>query len=468
MKFHLFNMSFESGKIPTEWKKALVVPVFKRGDKSLPMNYRPISLLCIVSKVQERIVFNKLYRFLHSILSLHQSGFRKADGTEFQLVRLVQQWSEILDASQYVGAVFFDLQKAFDKVWHSGLLAKLQATGITGRALAWFQDFLSHRCQCTLVGRAMSSELTPSAGVPQGAILSPLLFLLYVNDLPDAVSSGEANLFADDTSLFVSGKDPVALNQHLQQAINEASAWLNTWLVSVNALKSAVVLFRTRKMLPHTLAVSVDGTPIRQKSVHRHLGLHLDEHLSWSAHTSTIVNKVSSKLGLMFRLRKQLTSTVIRDVYQTCVLPVVEYGSLAWSGMGKTNAQLLDRVHRRAARLISGVKLVDNISHDLLLSRAGLTPLVAHRHFRLAQFASRFLSNSVPAHLSEALEHWRQSVPFRSMLLRRPPAVRLPRARKKILSLSPLFLALSLWNSLPPELRSSPFSVLKSHFMDLS
>ena len=98
----LFNMSFESGKIPTEWKKALVVPAFKRGDKSLLMNYRPIFLLCIVSKVQERIVFNKLYRFLQSILSLHQSGFRKADGTEFQLVRLVKQWSEILDASQYV------------------------------------------------------------------------------------------------------------------------------------------------------------------------------------------------------------------------------------------------------------------------------------------------------------------------------------------------------------------------------
>ena len=178
--------------------------------------------------------------------------------------------------------------------------------------------------------------------------------------------------------------------------------------------------------------------------------------------------KVSSKLGLMFRLRKQLTSTVIRDVYQTCVLPVVEYGSLAWRSMDKTNSQLLDRVNPRATRLVSGVKLVDNISHDLLLSRAGLTPLVAHRHFRLAKFASRFLSNSVPAHLSEALEHWRQSVPFRSMLLRRPPAVRHPRARKKILSLSPLCLALSLLKSLPPELRSSPFSVLKSHFMDLS
>ena len=216
-------------------EKALVVPVFKRGDKSLPTNYRPISLLCIVSKIQERIVFNKLYRFLHPILSLHQSGFRKADGTEYQLVRFVQRWSELLDSSQYVGTIFFDLEKAFDEVWHRGLLTKLQATGITDKALAWFQDFLNHRCQCTLVGRAVSNELTPSAGVPQSAILSPLLFLLYVNDLPDAVSSGEPNLFADDTSLFVSGKDPITVNQCLQEAINEASAWFSSWLVQVNA-----------------------------------------------------------------------------------------------------------------------------------------------------------------------------------------------------------------------------------------
>ena len=147
---------------------------------------------------------------------------------------------------------------------------------------------------------------------------------------------------------------------------------------------------------------------------------------------------------------------------------MIEYGSLAWSGMGKTNAQLLDRIHRCAARLISGVKHTDNISHDLLLSRAGLSPLVGHRKFRPAQFASRFLSDSVPAHLSEALDHWRQSVPHRSLLLRHPPAVCLPCAKKNILSSSPLFLALSLWNSLPPELRLSSFAVLKSHFIDSS
>ena len=126
--------------------------------------------------MQERIVY-KLYKCISPILSSRQSGFCKADGTEYQLLRLVQQWSELLDSGEYVGAVFFDLQKAFDMVWHKGLLAKLQATGICGNAFSWLEDFLSHLIQRTLVGRAMSQDLPLSDGVPQGAILSPLLFL---------------------------------------------------------------------------------------------------------------------------------------------------------------------------------------------------------------------------------------------------------------------------------------------------
>ena len=138
----------------------------------------------------------------------------------FQLVRLVQSWSELLDSSQYVGAVFFDLKKAFDKVWHAGLLAKLAAVGVSGSAFLMFEDFLSQRFQRN-VGACVSTELSPSAGVPQGAILSPLLFLVYVNDLPDAVSAGEANLFADDTPVYVADRDPCSLEQHLQVAVDE-------------------------------------------------------------------------------------------------------------------------------------------------------------------------------------------------------------------------------------------------------
>ena len=189
---------------PSGWKLAYVTPVFKKGNPSLLTNYRPIALLSAVGKVCERLVYNKLYRFVTPVLSENQSGFRKKDGTSFQLTRLMQGciWSHLLDDSHYIGVLFFDLRKAFDKVWHRGLLAKLKACGVTGAALNWFKSYLSNRQQCVKVNQSISSPLQIHAGVPQGAILSPLLFIIYMNDISQAAPKGSSvNLFADDTSL---------------------------------------------------------------------------------------------------------------------------------------------------------------------------------------------------------------------------------------------------------------------------
>ena len=196
----IFNRSFNSASFPTRWKKALVIPVFKNGDRSTSGNYRPIALLPILSKVMERIVHNKISRFLSPWFARNQSGFKRSDGTTQQLIRLTQEWSDAVDKGQYTGCVFFDLRKAFDRVWHLGLLAKLRAAGIKGAALQWFASFLSGRHQATLVGGSVSPYAALHAGVPQGAILSPLLFSVYMNDIP---FGGTTNLFAYDTSSYV-------------------------------------------------------------------------------------------------------------------------------------------------------------------------------------------------------------------------------------------------------------------------
>ena len=196
-----------------EWKTATVVPVFKRGDRSKTTNYRPISLLCIVSKVLEKLVSHRLAPFLQPLISSRQSGFQKHDGTVFQLLRLVQRWSEALDASEQVGVIFLDLKKAFDRVWHAGLIAKLHAAGVRGQLLAWLTDFLSNRQQRVRVGSAISDCAGLHAGVPQGAVLSPLLFLLYINDVAESVKSAEVNLFANDTSAYILEKDPSKIEE---------------------------------------------------------------------------------------------------------------------------------------------------------------------------------------------------------------------------------------------------------------
>ena len=169
-----------------------------------------------------------------------QSGFKKHDSTTYQLTRPVQQWCESLDASKYVGVIFFDLQKAFDKVWHKGLLAKLSAAGIYHSVLEWLQSCLSNRRQRTRVTDAISCPNFLLAGVPKGAILSPLLFSIYVNDIVncvDALDDPEINLFADDTSFYLEDRSASSLSIRLQKSVNTLSAWFNKWLLSVTHRK---------------------------------------------------------------------------------------------------------------------------------------------------------------------------------------------------------------------------------------
>ena len=172
----LFNRSFELSEFPTAWKEAMVIPMFKKGSHTDPGNYRPIALLPILSKVLERIVHDKLSSFLLTWLHDSQSGFKKGDGTVPQLLRLCQEWSRHVDNSAYVGILFFDLRKAFDQVWHDGLLSKLEAAGIRGSAFAWMKSFLTSRRQITTVEGCTSAPVEIWASVPQGAILSSLLF----------------------------------------------------------------------------------------------------------------------------------------------------------------------------------------------------------------------------------------------------------------------------------------------------
>ena len=219
----LFNRSFSECRIPRDWKEALVVPIHKGGSRTIPTNYRPIALLSVVSKVLEKIVHRRLTMFLQPVLSCKQSGFRKQDSTEFQLTRLVQHWSTAMDRSQFVGVLFLDIKKAFDRVYLPGLIYKLQSAGVRGNALNWFRNFLLDRRQRTIIGQSVSALEYLHAGVPQGAILSPLLFTLYMNDIT-ASTCGDVNLFADDTSAFTVSDSAQNLQLSLQTVANDLSS----------------------------------------------------------------------------------------------------------------------------------------------------------------------------------------------------------------------------------------------------
>ena len=460
----LYNRSFSEGAVPMAWKEALVVPVFKGGCKSSPSNYRPIALLSIVNKVMEKIVFKRLNAFIDPLLSAKQSGFRKKDSTSLQLLRLVQEWSSALDASHLVGVVFFDFKKAFDKVSLPGLIHKLQASGLQGQSLAWCKCYLTGRYQRVRVGNALSSPEPLHAGVPQGAILSPLLFSLYVNDIvTSAGSDGEVNLFADDTSIYITEKSYVNLQHRLQILLDRLSSWFRTWAITVNPVKSALLVLTSRRAVP-AINVTLEGVPIKQVKTHKHLGVTFNSRLSWTDHVDISIKKASCKIGLLRRIRCRVPPLVLRSLYLTCIRPVLEYACGSWGGLSAKDTQRLNRVQRSAARLIAGVSISDHLPHDILLARAGLDPLDRRRNMiLLAPIYRLHRTHSGPAHLRAAFDKWQSMAPSSSSAVRLRSAesgcMRLPRPRTEILRQSPFYRAVSLLNSLPTAAKTRWSSV---------
>ena len=244
----LFNKSLSSGVFPQIWKDANVCPVYKKGDPSSAGNYRPISLLSTIGKVFERLVFNYLFNLLHdnNFLTPVQSGFIPGDSTINQLTYLYNSICEAVDHGKEVRCIFFDVSKAFDKVWHKGLLEKLKSAGVTDEMYKWFANYLTNRRQCVTLPGGKSDWSFIHAGVPQGSILGPLMFLIYINDIVLDIQSN-INLFADDTSLFIIVEDANTSRQILQSDIDSISQWANKWLVTFNPTKSEALTF-SRKL----------------------------------------------------------------------------------------------------------------------------------------------------------------------------------------------------------------------------
>ena len=379
-----------------------MVPVYRKRNRSQLTNYRPIALLSGVGKVCEGLVQVQLQKLLSTYLSDNQSGFRKGDSTSHQLFRLVQTWSDALDSRKLVGVVFFDLAKAFNKVWHRGLLAKLKAAGLRGGALDWITSYLSNRTQRTRVGSCVSNPAQILAGVPQGANLSPLFFTVYVHDIFKC-SSSSVNLFADDTSTFIIGSSQKRVAVSLQAEVENLSAWFPKWL---HVHKSALLILSSRSN--HTFS----------------------ESLSWSAHIDSLCSKTAQRIGLIRRHRSRLPKIVRERMYTVCVRPAMEYASVAWSGLSLGNAEHLERIQRRAAQLIVGEQPRSTTPYDLLC-RAGLPSLSSRWNIALCLLVHDFVHHRLPPHCVNAFQAWCPTKSARSTSFSAPYQQPHPAAKSK-------------------------------------
>ncbi|MCU7801386.1 MAG: reverse transcriptase family protein, partial [gamma proteobacterium symbiont of Lucinoma myriamae] len=352
---HLFKKSLEEGKIPDQWRLANVIPIHKKGPKNKAENYRPISLTSVCCKVLEKIVRDKLVDHMESnkLFTKHQHGFRKGHSCVTQLIDVCEQWSEELDNKNSIDVVFLDFQKAFDSVPHKRLIRKLYGYGIRGTLLKWIEDFLSNRKQRVVVNGSASAWSNVSSGIPQGSVLGPTLFLIYINDLPDVVHS-VVKLFADDAKIFSVVNNPQQALV-LQTDIYNLVRWSIVWLLKFHHQKCKHMHFGRENDFS-TYFMDRNNEAIITVSEEKDLGVTIDNQLKFVTHIHNSIKVANRNLGIIKRTFSYIDKDIFLNLYKSLVRPHLEYGSCVWTVMYKKDCIAIENVQRRATKLVKSIK----------------------------------------------------------------------------------------------------------------
>ena len=356
----LFNCSLQTGVFPDTWKLSNVTPIDKGGNRSSPKNYRPVSLLCNPEKLFERVVFKHLYNHLNEnqILTPLQSGFIPGDSTINQLTYLYNFFAQALDSGKEVRVVFCDISKAFDRVWHEGLLLKLEAAGISGNLLLWFRSYLTDRKQRVVLPGAESEWTYIRAGVPQGSILGPLLFLLFINDIVDEIGC-HIRLFADDTSLYITVENPDMAAELLNIDLDKIMKWAKKWLVLFNPVETESFLASRKLIKPLHPPLFMEGSQIMEVESHKHLGIFFSHDCTWHKHINYIKEKAWKRVNAMRKLKFEFDRKSLQIIYFSFIRPILEYGDSIWDNCTQYEKSELDKIQNEAARIVTGcTKLV--------------------------------------------------------------------------------------------------------------
>lgn len=448
----LFNLSIALKKFPDPWKKSNVTAIFKKDSPSNPNNYRPISLLSIIGKLMERCILNHLNQYLveNKILTSFQSGFRKGDSTINQLLFLYNEFSNAIDDNKEVRVVFCDISKAFDRVWHRGLLFKLRSIGISGDLLEWFSDYLTNRQQRVCIKSFSSQWRLVPAGVPQGSILGPILFLIYINDIVHHIGSN-IRLFADDTSLYIIVEDPLTAAIQLNNDLDIISKWGKTWIVNFNPEKTESLILTRKNITLNHPRLKMGNTEIKEVKHHKHLGLTLTNDCSWNKHIQQISDKAWKRIGSLRKNMFILDRRSLNKLYTTYIRSLLEYGSVIWDNCSLENKRYIDSIQLEAARIVTGGTKLCSL-HNLLMD-TGWEKLQSRRNkHRLFQLY-KMIHNSTPDYLTAL-------IPPRVHEITRYPLRNandfvIPTTRTALYAKSFLLATLRDWNALDPHVKNS-------------
>ena len=381
---HIFQQSLDTGEVPEDWRTANITPIHKKGDRTDPSNYRPVSLTSQVCKVLESIVRDKIVDHLatNNLLSEAQHGFRQGRSCLTNLLETLELWTDILDEGDCADVAYLDFRKAFDLVSHKLLIYKMSKYGISGQILEWVKNFLNNRTQRVVIRGTASEEFKVTSGVPQGSVLGPILFLIFINDLPSDIIS-PISLFADDSKIFTrivtkakTGKLKISSpngKDVLQNDLDRIQDWAKKWKMEFNIDKCKIMHLGYNN--PNNV-YSMDGINLNETNEEKDLGVTIDCKLEFDSHIRTVVAKANRVLGMIRISFACLNKTMFLNLYKGLVRPLLEYCVQAWSPHKKKYIGLLEGVQIRATRLVPELR---ELSYEERLEKLGLTKLVDRR-----------------------------------------------------------------------------------------
>ena len=359
-----YNYSLQTPSVPRDWKTAHVVPVYKKGSREDALNYRPISLTCISCKIMEHIIAREIRQHfsINELFTDCQHGFRRNRSCESQLLHTTSDVIASNNAGIQTDIIVLDFSKAFDTVSHTKLVQKLRHYEVNSHIINWIEAWLSQRRFYVAVNNHVSDERFATSGVPQGSVLGPVLFLIYINDLPDSISCPTSiRLFADDALVYRpihSVKDQLILQQHISQIVE----WSKTWQLKFNISKCSVSSIKPVKF---KFAYSHDNVEFCRVGSFKYLGVMISDDLSFEDHIKAVTAKGSSILYLLMRTLKNASTRAKRLAYFSICLPILEYSSEVWNPCRKKHINKLEAINRRAFRWAYKLKKRDKITDHM-------------------------------------------------------------------------------------------------------
>ena len=445
---HIYNTCIVQGVFPNLLKQAKVIPLPKCKNPKELNNYRPISLLNILSKPLEKHIHKHISTYFenNNLFYFHQSGFRQKHSCHSASIRIIDTWLNNINNNKINGAVFLDLKKAFDLVNHSILIQKLSYYLKNPSIIALLQSYLSNRSQVVLSNCTFSSRQDIKCGVPQGSILGPLLFCIYINDLPQHISNPnvELDLFADDSSLHTAADNIESINESLQVSLTEVEDWCKINKMILHPDKSKCMIITThqkRQLYQHELKLKIDNKNIEQVKKHKLLGIIIDQNLTWDDHINQLCKQLSQNLFLLYKLKPYLNTFALKIFFNAHIISKINYSQTVWCHAATSHIKKIDSLYRRGIKMISNEKNISTTKKTLNLN---FLPLEEHFIYNSILLTFKIQNNLSPKYLKQFITISNRTNSSNLMV---------PYARIEKFKISFSFTAPKHWNLLPKDIR---------------